>query len=395
MVRMLCPASDCKFHWFLLVLCLPLLTACSTPDVSTPEEDRAYRRIGYVFRGNSTSLSPLAISPQSARQLTHVNYAFANVTEEGRVVFGNPRADSTRLAQLTALRDTANPDLDILLSIGGWVWSDYFSNAALTDSSRALFARSAVGLLRKHDLNGLDLDWEYPGQPGEDNVYRPEDKKNFTLLLRTVRQHLDELTEQQDHDDPYLLTIAAGASSTYIEHTNMAAVQEQLDFVNLMTYDFHGSWTDHTGHHANLHPPAQSDTVGRAGAIVVDLFLDAGVPSRKLVLGVPFYGRGWRNVERKDNGLYQPYSESIGGLSYDTLAHHFVNQRGFIRHWDEEAKAPYLWNPDSAVVITYEDTASLRVKAEFITSRNLGGAMYWEHTQDDGTLLNTLYEGLR
>lgn len=395
MLQRLCPFSACNFHWFLLVLSLSLLTACSTPDVSAPEDGRTYRRIGYVFRGNSTSSSPLGISPQSARQLTHVNYAFANVTEEGRVVFEAPRVDSTHLAQLTSLRESANPDLDILLSIGGWVWSDYFSNAALTDSSRARFARSAVGLLKKHDLDGLDLDWEYPGQPGEDNVYRPEDKKNFTLLLRTVRQRLNELAEQQGHDEPYLLTIAAGASPKYIEHTNMAAVQEQLDFVNLMTYDFHGSWTDHTGHHANLHPPTRPDTVRRAGAITVDLFLDAGVPSRKLVLGVPFYGRGWRDVKRKHNGLYQPYSESIGGLSYDTLAHHFVDQRGFVRHWDEEAKAPYLWNPGSAVVITYEDTASLRVKAEFIKSRDLGGAMYWEHSEDDGTLLNTLYEGLR
>lgn len=366
------------------------MAGCGPLGESSSEEPDSYKRIGYVFRGEE-----MDVSSQDAQQLTHINYAFANVTEEGRVVLESAE-DSTHLSQLTALR-SANPNLKILLSVGGWSWSDYFSEAALTDSSRARFARSAVDLVDKHDLDGLDLDWEYPGQPGEDNVYRPEDTENFTLLLRTVRRHLDEKAtrEGRAEDDPYLLTIAAGATSTYLEHTNMSAVQQELDFVNLMTYDFHGPWSDHTGHLANLYSPASPDSIQRSVASAVDLFVDAGVPAHKIVLGVPFYGRGWIGVTDDNNGLYQPYAESHGAFSYDTLAQHFVDQRGFTRHWDEGAQAPYLWNRDSSIVITYEDPESLQAKAQFVSSRGLGGLMYWHHDHDDGTLLQTMYEHLR
>lgn len=372
------------------LLFLGLIASCAPLNDSSSEETDSYKRIGYVYRGGDVNLSS-----EAAHQLTHVNYAFANVTEEGRVVLES-KDDSTHLSHLTSLRERT-PDLKILLAIGGWTWSDSFSNAALTDSSRALFARTAVELVEKHDLDGLDIDWEYPGQSGEDNVYRPEDEENFTLLLQTVRQHLDALAQQQGRadDTPYLLSIAAGADSTYLEHTNMAAAQKELDYVNLMTYDFHGPWTDHTGHHANLYPPASPDTVQRSAAHAVDLFVEAGVPPEKIILGVPFYGRGWVGARQENRGLYQSYSESRGGLSYDTLANHLVDQQGFIRQWDAEAQVPYLWNPDSSIVITYEDPESIRSKAEFVKSRGLGGMMYWEHNDDDGTLLQATYESLR
>lgn len=373
-----------------VLACMLLLAACVSPNPSaSPEDASTHARIGYVMGSRGVH-----VSARDAKQLTHINYAFANVTKGARVVLEHER-DAAHLAQLRALK-AENPDLTIMLSIGGWAWSDYFSNAALTDSSRALFARTAVALLDEHDLDGIDIDWEYPGQPGEDNVYRPEDQENFTRLLQTVRRHLDEQGERDGRtgDDHYLLTIAAGASERFVQHTNMAAAQEPLDFVNLMTYDFHGRWTDHTGHHANLYAPASPDTVQRSAAAAVDLFIEAGVPPHKLVLGVPFYGRGWTGVEPQNNGLYQPYAEPRGGFPYDTLAAHFINKHGFTRYWDEGAQAPYLWNPDSAFVITYDDPASLQAKAQFIKSRGLGGVMYWEHNSDNGTLLNALYENL-
>lgn len=366
-----------------LVLGVCLVAGCSSPNPTSS----GYVRIGYVH-------GTVDVSPKEARQLTHINYAFANVTEEGRVVLERER-DSVNLARLRALK-SENPDLKILLSIGGWVWSDYFSNAALTDSSRALFARTAVDLLRKHDLDGLDLDWEYPAQPGEDNMYRPEDTRNFTLLLQTVRRHLNEQGKRDARtgEDRYLLTIAAGAGLDYLKNTNMVAAHEPLDFVNLMTYDFHGAWTDHTGHHANLFFPASPDTVRRAAAAAVDWFIKAGVPLHKIVLGVPFYGRGWVGVEPDNGGLYQPYAEPRGGYPYDTLANHLAEQSDFVRRWDETARAPYLWNADSSLLITYETPRSLRSKAHFVKSRGLAGMMYWEHDGDDGTLLRTLHEHL-
>lgn len=344
-------------------------------------------RMGYVHESAD-------VTPEEARRLTHINYAFANVTEDGRVVLEQER-DSVRLTRLRALKEE-NPNLNILLAIGGWAWSDYFSNAALTDSSRARFAQTAVDLLDKHDLDGLDIDWEYPAQPGQDNVYRPEDTKNFTRLLRTVRRHLDEQGERDGRtgDDRYLLTIAAGASADFLEHTEMADAQAPLDFVNLMTYDFHGSWTEHTGHHANLYPPAIPDTTRRSTAEAVTLFVKAGVPPAKLVLGVPFYGRAWTGVTPQNDGLYQPYAEARGSFSYDTLANHVASRPGFTRQWDAAAQAPTLWNADSSLLVTYETPTSLRAKAHFVQSRGLAGMMYWEHTADDGTLLRTLHAHL-
>ena len=374
-----------------LLACVLALAACESPGPPEPaDEGETHVRIGYVLGSRGVD-----VSAREARQLTHINYAFANVTKDGRVVLEHER-DAANLAQLRALKD-ANPGLKILLAIGGWAWSDYFSDAALTDSSRARFARTAVQLLDEHNLDGLDIDWEYPGQPGQDNIYRPEDRENFTRLLQAVRRHLDEQGEQDGRtgENRYLLTIAAGASERFVQHTNMAAAQAPLDFVNLMTYDFHGAWTPHTGHHANLYAPAAPDTIQRSVSAAVDLFIDAGVPPEKLVLGVPFYGRGWTGVRQQNNGLYQPYDAATGGIPYDSLAAHYVNQRGFTRHWDDGAQAPFLWNADSATVISYEDPESLRAKAQFIRSRGLGGAMYWEHNADDDTLLNTLYEALK
>ncbi len=377
------PFTNLHARWLLAAFLL-MSAACSTgpPEASSP----SYRLVGYAFGGNGLDLSPAA-----ARMLTHINYAFANVRPDGTVVLESPR-DSTRLARLVAFKKY-NPDLKILLSVGGWSWSDYFSNAALTEASRERFARSAVALVKKHHLDGLDIDWEYPGQPGQDNIFRPEDEENFTRLLAATRAHLRALRERTGRAEPYLLTIAAGAGADFLAHTNMAEAARHLDFINLMTYDFHGAWSKHTGHLANLFAPTDSII---SGAASVERYLRAGIPAAKLVLGVPFYGRGWRGVHTENQGLYQPYEEAIGGYTYDSLATHYVAHDGFTRHWDETAQAPFLWNADSAIFITYENKRSLARKAAFVRSHKLGGIMYWEQSGDtpQHTLLSTLYESL-
>jgi Chitinase len=227
-------------------------------------------------------------------------------------------------------------------------------------------------------------------------VYHPEDRKNFTRLLRTVRRHLDRQgqADGRTDDDRYLLTIAAGADADFLTHTRMAEAHAPLDFVNLMTYDFHGRWSGHTGHHANLYPPAVPDTMRRSAAAAVDRFVNAGVPPAKLVLGVPFYGRGWAGVEPEMDGLYRPYDASRGSHPYDTLANHLAERPDFVRRWDPAARASTLWGREDSVLITYETPRSLRAKTHYVQSRGLGGVMYWEHSADDGTLLRTLHEHL-
>ncbi|ARA94030.1 hypothetical protein AWN76_013290 [Rhodothermaceae bacterium RA] len=369
------------------LLLLPLLAACEEappPESAAP----AYQIVGYLHGPRGVQ-----IDDEAAARLTHVNYAFANVRDDA-VVLEHPE-DPARLAALTALRDR-HPHLRILLSVGGWAWSEHFSDAALTEESRQTFARSAVALVTRHHLDGLDIDWEYPGQPGEDNVFRPKDRENFTLLLQTLREHLDAQARQDGRpaDRPYELTIAAAAGETYLEHTDMRAAAAYLDFVNLMTYDFHGPWTERTGHHANLYPPA--DVVAPSGAAAVEAMMRAGVPADKIVLGAAFYGRGWRGVHPEHNGLHQPYEGPSVSYPFHALAAEYIDRNGFVRHWDEAARAPYLWHPDSLVFISYEDEASLREKAAYVHEHGLGGVMYWEHHGDaDGRLLKALHEALQ
>ncbi len=377
------PTQRLSFYFLLLTIIASVISAvlsCSSDINEQAANSNSYQLMGYVLGDHK-----ITVKPSDANHLTHINYAFANVKPDGSVVL-EQKYDSTNIARLTALRDY-NSDLKILLSIGGWAWSDHFSDAALTEESRNRFAQSAVRLMKKYRLDGLDIDWEYPGQEGQDNVYRPEDKKNFTLLLKAVRHHLDQQNKNDPREEQYLLTIAAGADQDYLNNTNLGVAHRYLDFVNLMTYDFHGSWTDHTGHHANLYLSSDIGQDEPSANNSVKIFNEAGVPSHKIILGVPFYGRGWSGIEKSNNGRYQTYSESLDGFSYDTLSNHFIDQEGFNRYWDKTAKAPYLWHPDSTIFITYEDKESLRHKVNYVKENNLGGIMYWEHTNDTNRIL--------
>ena len=375
-----------------LGLLLTALAACSPSNgvVEPVEEPSAYRIVGYVMGSRIPDLSRI-----DATMLTHINYAFANV-RDGKVVLERD-IDAGNFARLNTLK-ARNPDLKILLSVGGWSWSDHFSDAALTDAARETFARSAIDLLKTHRLDGIDLDWEYPGQQGEDNTYRPEDKQNFTLLLKTMREHLDaqSAADGLSGPDTYLLTIATGANQSYLDHTEMDVAQHYLDFVNIMTYDFAGSWSATTGHHTNLYPSAAAGASAHAASTEVDRHLQAGIPARKLVLGVAFYGRGWSGVEPGQNGLYQAYKTMTGSYAYHKLVAEYIDKNGFHRFWDDAAMAPYLWHADSTRFITYDDEESLRHKADFVKAKGLGGVMYWEHSHDpDEALLTVLYKGLR
>jgi len=344
--------------------------------------------IAYVFPKDGL-VDPAGID---AAMLTHINYAFANI-RDGRVVEGFAH-DAENLRTLTGLR-ARHPHLKVLVSVGGWTWSGAFSDASLTPESRQRFVDSAVAFVRRHDLDGFDVDWEYPGLPGYGNVNRPEDKRNFTLLMRGLRTALD--TEGARRSRRYLLTFAAGASSEFLEHTEIDAVQAVVDYVNLMTYDFREAESDPiAGHHANLYVnPA--DPRGISAERAARAFLAAGVPSRKLVLGVPFYGHPWVDVNAEDQPLYREGTAPREHIDthYDALGA-LARTEGFVRRWDDAAEAPYLWNKDKRIFVTYDDPESLRAKARFIRRLGLAGAMFWEYYADrTGALLGTLFAELR
>jgi chitinase len=328
------------------------------------------------------------------QQLTHINFAFARIDANGKVTLPHPGV-GPQLAQLGALK-AKNPQLKILISVGGWT-AEGFSDAALSDASRDAFARSAIALLRAHALDGIDLDWEYPGQSVAGIKSRPEDKHNFTLLLKTLRQQLDGASADDNRrgDKRYLLSIAS-ADREYFDFTEMDKLHVYLDWINVMTYDFFNSLTPTTGHHAGLYRSRFAAPSDRYTDASVKQHLAAGIPADKLVLGVAFYGRGFAGVNPLHHGLNQPYERFEAAHPYAELVQDFIGKQGFERQWDAQARAPFLWNAASRTFITYDDPASIASKAEYVRSHHLGGMMFWELSQDyRGELLNTIVRTLR
>jgi len=342
---------------------------------------------GYVFaRGNA--LTPGQVD---AKYLTRINYAFANI-RDGRMVLGAP-TDAQNFAQLTALRN-GNPRLTVLVSAGGWLWSKNFSDMALTAASRRVFEDSAMEFLVQYDLDGLDIDWEYPGMPGAGHPYRAEDKQNFTALLAELRARFNAAAKKP-HRRLYL-TVAMGAGDDVIAHTEMRKVARYVDTVNLMTYDYYEADSDATtGHHAPLFANPADPKKASSDETVRD-YEKAGVPAEKILLGVPFYGRAWGEVTDQNHGLFQP-GKSVAGFNgqYSAIAENLLGQ-GFTRYWDDAGKAPYLYNAEKHIFVSYEDPESLAEKCKYIRERKLGGVMFWEYFGDpEQKLLQTIDAGLR
>jgi chitinase len=329
-----------------------------------------------------------------AEKLTHVDFAFARITADGRVALTDPQLEAA-LIRLVTLRKS-NPNLKIIISVGGWT-ADGFSNAALTDASRKAFAASAVELVRKYSLDGVDIDWEYPGQGIAGIKYRAEDRQNFTRLLQALRASLDVASGQDRRagDVRYTLTIAS-ADREYFEHTEMAKLHVYLDWLNVMAYDFFNSLTPTTGHHAGLYKSALAAASDRDADSSIRQHLAAGIPPGKLVLGVAFYGRGFTGVRPINHGINQPYARFEAEHSYAELRQQLISGKGFVRGWDDGAKAPYLWNAETKTFITYDDPESLAVKADYVREHHLGGMMFWELSQDyDDELLDVIVRGMR
>jgi chitinase len=340
----------------------------------------------YVFP-QSRALTPDDIN---GKKLTRVFYAFANIAD-GRIVEGEP-VDAANFATLLALKKD-NPHLTILISVGGWLWSGGFSDAALTPASRAIFIDSVAAFITRYQLDGLDVDWEYPGMRGATNNFRPEDKQTYTLLLKELRHRFDTMTGTLHH--PLYLTIAAGSSTSFLEHTEMREVSKYVDTVNLMAYDYYepedGSIT---GNHAPLFiNPA--DPKGVSTDRSVQEFLKAGVPAKKIVLGVPFYGHIWGQVPATNHGLFQPGQPVKNGESNYTAIVNTMMGHGYTRYWDAAASVPYLYSEEKQIFVSYEDPQSLAAKCKYVKKMHLKGMMFWDYESDpSGALLDAIDAGL-
>jgi len=363
----------------LLVL---LLSACRSmsarvPDVSAPH----YRVVGYdVVKDGADHVD--------ADKIDTLIFAFAQVADNQVVL--DPAA-SKRLHQLTMLK-SAHAQLKVVLSVGGW-GAGGFSEAASTQASRQHFADSATKLLMDNDADGLDVDWEYPGHSESGIHSSPQDRSNLNLLLKGIHAALDVAGQSKGRH--YTLSMAI-ADGPFIDGIDIAAIAPYLDWFNLMTYDFVNSMTPTTGHHSGLHASPLTPTDARTTDRAVKQFLAAGVSPKKLLIGAAFYGREFDDVKPEHNGLYQTYGHYGTEHPWPQLEADFINRNGFVRHWDADAQAPYLWNPATRRFISYDDPQSIAAKAAYVKAQHLGGIMYWEQSEDpQNELLDAVWRGLQ
>lgn len=332
--------------------------------------------VGYVTLPTISS-----VTDTQARKLTHLNLAFAPMKDGETFMELNDR----QLPEIARLR-RANPRLAILVSTGGGGDRGH-GEATSTPEGLDKLTASTIRLVEKYDLDGIDCDWEFPGDTGI-----IEEKYQHTALFADYRKKLDALTEKTGKK--YWLTTAAGAGEWYLNRTEIEKSQVYLDFINLMTYD---SNTDSTiaGHHTHLY---ESKAPGCPRVQSADhnirIMVEAGVPIEKILIGVAFFSHRWDRVPDVNHGLYQPTPfKNMYGPSYTEISLKYEDKMDYIKYWDEDAQAPFLFN--GTTFISYDDPRSVTLKCQYALDHNMGGAFYWVHHDDAGSVLfDTMYDCL-
>jgi len=352
------------------ILCWFLLIGINT----IAHAQKKYVIIGYVggYRGF------IDTNMVDARKLTIINYAFVNV-QNNRATLSHLVSDSVNLRYLAGLKKR-NPDLKIMISIGGWTWSGNFSDAVLSDTSRQAFAASAVAIVKKYQLDGVDIDWEYPDQNGNGNIHRPVDKQNYTLMFQALRQDLDQLQKQTKQK--YLLSTAAGGFKGFLQHTEMDKAQQYLDYINLMTYDYFPDSLNVAVHHTALYGSKKYNATEYSDRAVND-FVAAGVPRSKLVIGIAFYGHSYQTADTLHNGLGSKVVRQMrAGGGYTFIKDSLITNKSFKYYRDNDAQAPYLFNNSTNQFVTFDDEWSVKNKCQYVKDNGMAGVMFWEYAND-------------
>ncbi|TYD37638.1 chitinase [Xanthomonas sontii] len=375
----------------------------------------------------------------AAGYLTHINYAFGNVrnnrcevgvtqpSDSSTGAGGDAFADYTKAfsaaQSVDGVGDTwdqplrgnwnqlkklkaAHPGLKVLISLGGWTWSRGFSSAARAENRQAFVASCIDAYIRGNlpvtdgaggsaaaagVFDGIDIDWEYPVACGI-ACGSAEDRQNFTALLAEFRRRLDQVRPG------LLLTVAVGAGIDKIRVTDPNLYAPYLDYLNVMTYDFHGAWDPQTNHHSALFEssadPSSGDQRYYNSNDAIQAFLDRGVPAAKLNLGIGFYGRGWTNVPNVNHGLYQSGSAAPG--TYEAGIEDYKVLRGRAGTSYVDAQAHAHWKYDGSTFWSYDNPALVTEKMNYVKTQGLGGAFFWEFSGDyQGELLKTMGQGLQ
>jgi chitinase len=418
------------------LIAVTALAAVAASVAATPAQatGKSYVKVGYFTQwgiyGRNFQLSKVQSSGAAAK-LTHLNYAFGPVTADGVCASADPWADwqtpfsdelsvdgvgdvagqpiAGNLNQLAELK-AENPKLRVLISLGGWSGSAYFSDAALTAASRQKLVSSCVDLWIKGNLPGLpegvakgifdgvDLDWEWPATEGNaGNIIRPEDKQNFTLLAAEFRKQLDALGRENRHK--YDLTAFLPAAPVKIS-TGFEGDQifKYLDFGTVQGYDFHGSWETRTNQQSALFVPRGApDNPDFSSDVAINAWTSAGAPKRKLVLGLPYYSQGWTGVGGQNHGLFQPATGPAPGVfAAGTEDYKTVKSLPGFKVYRDLTKG-HAWLYDGTTFWTYDDPFQMLQKTVYIRAKGLGGAMMWSLDGDDdnASLTKAVSAGLR
>jgi len=368
------------------------LVACQNNEIKKDFGHIAY----YVPPLNDSLQLPLPVE-----KLSHVVFSFTRI-ENNQMIFRRV-GDDQRLRRLLNYK-SKHPNLKVLIAVGGWNDSDGFSTMAESPETRKIFIESIRLFMQQYPIDGIDIDWEYPCLPGEGHDYSPNDKVNFTLLMKELREMFNQANSS------LTLSFAAAAWTDYYENMELSKVAAYVDYINIMTYDMELPSSPYCFHHANLYPMELNAinhspmynvyknidsmaTQTRSVHTIVDFMINEGVEPSKLVIGAAFYGHSYKGVSPNNHGLYQQNQGAWKGwIPFYLIDSLYYDRNGFKLHWDSICRAPFLQNAQESIFITFDNPHSIACKKRYARDNGLGGIMLWELGLDNkaNDLLNAL-----
>lgn len=319
--------------------------------------------------------------------LTHLNYGFA-VVKDGVVVMHDSEKAPGLMRDLDSRTEAAN--VAHMVSIGGWTNSEegVFEAATATDAGIEKLANSMVSYMRQWNFDGVDVDWEYPDSTAE--------KAQFTKLIQSLRSKLD--AQGLKDDKYYQLSAAVTTNHKNIQYINPQVTASLLDSVNVMAYDIHGAFDPLTGHNAPLFANTKDeDPKFNVSAAMNEYVNTWKVPKAKLMMGIPYYGRGWGHVPGTQiiaglPGLFATGAATVKGAWDDvgqftgTNPWYVLKQKlasgEYVRYWDSESRVPYLYSASKQEFLTYDDPQSIKEKVDYINQQGFGGTIIWDLSGD-------------
>ncbi len=390
----------------LFIFCFSTFSSFSQSNPSKEGKKKKLEVIGYYANWQHYKRSNLFVHTKADfSKYTIINYAFMSPDANGTIVQNDPTSDAVLLEGEIDWDNTEDPEnpayvpytnmvstchavgTKVMMSLGGWTLSTYFPGVAADAKKRSHFAGECKRICRKWDLDGIDVDWEFPGAKSSNGtIGGPDDTKNFNLMMAEIRDSLNVLEKTTNKD--YLLTAAFHSVPSLAKHIDWKWAAENLDYINLFGYDFYGAWNDKAISQAPLYAPeCGEENVNQHDGMM--LLIDKyKVPREKIILGIGFYGRsltGFKGevalcaLHTPDEVDTEIFALEEGTPSYFSILRYMSL---FERKWDEKGQVPYLVGKNVKTFVGYDDQLSVRLKAEHIINEGCAGCLIWDVAQD-------------